>query len=189
MQYTSSACGFAVPSLKNLQGENMKAIKDLLKHCMDKNGPKPELDGIFIDGNKLVCTDTKQLLVLEFKEDFCTAKDETTMLFKKLPKEFTKAYRPKELVSILDANGGIVEELGFKLCVPYTGNGFNAKFPDYERIMHPATKEKYKSSYFDFNGSRNSDDLLLLKSTILNNSLFDGRFLAKFAQRVSSLSG
>lgn len=149
---------------------------------MDRNNPKPELDGILIDGNKLVCTDTKQLLVLEFKEDFCTTKDETTMLFEKLPQEFTKVLRPKELVSILDANGGLVEELGFKLCVPYNGNGVNAKFPDYERIILPASKEKYKSYEFGFDGFKNSDDLLIFKSTILNNSFFDGRFLAKFAQ-------
>jgi len=160
----------------------MKAFRDLLEHCMDKNNPKPELDGILIDGNKLICTDTKQLLVLEFKEDFCAAKDETTMLFEKLPKDFAGAHRPKEFVSILDANSGIVEELGFKLCVPYHDCGVNAKFPDYERIMRPLSKEQYKGSEFNFDGFRNSDDLLLFKSTILNNALFDGRFLARFAQ-------
>jgi len=158
----------------------MKAIKDLLKHCMGKNNPKPELDCILIDGNKLICTDTKQLLVLKFEDDFCAAKDEMIMLFEKLPKGFMGAHRPKQMVDILDANLGIVEDLGFKLGMPYHGNDCKAKYPDYERIIGASPQAKrYK---FTFDGYRNSDDMLIFKSTILNNALFDGRYLAKFAQ-------
>lgn len=158
----------------------MNGIKGLLKHCMDKNNLKPELDCILIDGNKLICTDTKQLLVLEFKEDFCAKKDEAIMLFEKLPKGFTKSQRPKQMVDILDANNGIVEDLGFKLGTPFLSDTGKAKFPDYERIIGTSPKEK--RSEFIFYGDRNDDDILLFKSTILNNALFDGRFLAKFAQ-------
>ncbi len=158
----------------------MNAIKGLLKHCMDKNNPKPELNCILIDCNKLVCTDTKQLLVLEFKDDFCVKEDESIMLFEKLPSGFTKAQRPKQLVSILDANNGIVEDLGFKLGTPFSSDTVKAKFPDYKRIV--GTSPKAKRSEFNFDGDRNSDDILIFKSTILNNALFDGRFLAKFAQ-------
>lgn len=149
---------------------------------MDKNNPKPELDGILIDGNKLVCCDTKQILILEFKESFCATKKQTTMLFEKLPKEFSTSLRPKNFTKILDANGGIVEELGFKLCVPSHYNGTSAQYVDYKRISYPKLKKTYKHTKLDFDGYKNSDDLLLFKSTILNNSLFDGRFLAKFSQ-------
>lgn len=182
MQYTSSACGFAVPSLKNLQGENMKAIKDLLKHCMDKNGPKPELDGIFIDGNKLICTDTKQMLILTFKESFKAPHNETTMLFDKLPATFQGSPRPKNFVNILDANMGIIDALGFKLCTPKVDGTRTTKFPNYKHISEPKDKKSFKHTTLDFDGDKNDADLLLFKATILNHSLFDGRFLAKFAQ-------
>lgn len=153
---------------------------------MDKNNPKAELDGILIDGNRLICTDTKQILVLEFKEEFCATKlDKPVMLFEKMPKEFN-SIRPQDFVSILDKNDALIDNLGFKLCVPFRGDGRDisyARYPDYERIMRPYTKAKCFE--FKFDGLRNSDDYLLFKSIILNNSLFDGRFLAKFAQLLS----
>lgn len=160
----------------------MKAIKDLLKHCMDKNSPKHELDGILIDGNKLVCADTKQMLILTFKESFQASKNDTTMLFDKIPGAFEGSPRPKNFIKILDANQGIIDALGFKLCVPMRESGSPAKFPDYKRISEPKDKKSFKHTHLDFDDYGNSDDLLIFKSTILNHSLFDGRFLRKFAQ-------
>jgi hypothetical protein len=166
----------------NLKGEIMKAIKDLLKHCMDKNNPKPELDGILIDGNKLVCTDTKQLLILTFKESFQASKNDTTMLFDKIPRAFEGSPRPKNFIKILDANQAIIDALGFKVCVPTRESGSPAKFPDYKRVSEPKNKNAFRHAHLDFDDCENSDDLLIFKSTILNNSPFDGRFLTKFAQ-------
>ena len=177
--------GFARAIFKklNLKGAIMKAFRDLLKHCMDRNNPKAELDGILVDGNRLICTDTRQLLILEFKEDFCATKlDKPVMLFEKMPKEFNSV-RPQDFVSILDKNDALIDNLGFKLCVPFRGDGRDisyARYPDYEHIMRPSPTAKCLE--FSFDGFRNSDDILLFKSIILNNSPFDGRFLAKFAQ-------
>lgn len=160
----------------------MKAIKDLLKHCMDKNNPKHELDGILIDGNKLICTDTKQMLILTFKESFQASKNDTTMLFDKIPGAFEGSPRPKNFIKILDSNQGIIDALGFKLCVPMWEKTSPSKFPDYKRVSEPKDKNSFKHTHLCFDDYGNSDDLLIFKSTILNNSLFDGRFLRKFAQ-------
>ena len=45
-------------------------IKVMLKHCKGRKNPRCELNGVLVSGNKLVATDTKQLLVLEFAEHF-----------------------------------------------------------------------------------------------------------------------
>ena len=51
-------------------GKDASIIKTLLKHCKGRKNPRVELNGVLVSGNKLVATDTKQLLVLEFAEHF-----------------------------------------------------------------------------------------------------------------------
>ena len=48
--------------------KNAKHLARLLKHCTDKNNPKFELNFVLVDGNKLVATDTKQMVVIEFQD-------------------------------------------------------------------------------------------------------------------------
>lgn len=79
--------------------KEIKAVKALIAHCKDKNNPRWELDGILVDGNKLVATDTRQLIVLEFKDSFQKGISlNQTMAFDAMPtSERLKADFPHDL--------------------------------------------------------------------------------------------
>ena len=98
-----------------------KAVRALLKHCKAKNYPKWELDGILIDENKLIATNTKQLVVLDFMDSF--QKEQSvggTMAFESMPtSKNIKVEFPTDLTFTLMANNSFLFENGFKVCIAY----------------------------------------------------------------------
>lgn len=155
-----------------------KELTALLKHCKDTTNPKYELNGVYVDGNKLVCTDTKQLLVLEFEEEFTKNKDQMITLI-----EIDRAKglkRPSDLNSILDANNMVLDELGFKVCA------VDGRFPDYKRIIPTHTQDNVKKATFSCD-DRDFPDFMYYRSIRLVGGLFQTKYLLKFASLVYKL--
>ena len=117
-------------------------IKALLKHCKGRRNPKDELNGVLVSGKKLVCTDTKQLLVLEFEENFTDESLNSPVMLCENKKDLVRELeRPADYLEILDKNKSIIDEIGFRLV--QMGKG---KFPDFNRVLikadaKPTTEE------------------------------------------------
>lgn len=153
-----------------------KDLMALLKHCKDTHNPKFELNGIYVDGNKLVATDTKQLLVLEFEEEFTQNKDQMITLI-----EIDRAKglkRPGDLNSILDANNCILDELGFKVCA------VDGKFPFYERFIPKHDNAKKAVLHCE---DRDFADFMYFRCIRLLGGMFQTKYLLKFASLVYKL--
>lgn len=102
--------------------KNMANLRALLLHCTDTNNPRVELDCICIDGNKLVATDTRQIVILEFANKF-TEEDETKKSspvdspIMVCPRHINLSdwVIPSNLPSILDANKQLLFWFGDKI--------------------------------------------------------------------------
>ena len=156
------------------------ALRARLKHCKDKNNPKAELNGILVSGNKLVCTDTKQLLVLEFGENFTDESLDSPVMLCENKEDLVRGLeRPVDYLEILDKNNSIIDELGFRL-VKMVGEG---KFPDFNRILlkadaKPATEEIGKLN----------NEITFCKCVKLTGSAFSPKTLLKFIEIASKLT-
>lgn len=188
-----------------MDSKKVKAIKSLLLHVTDKHNPKFELNGILVQENKLVYTDTKQLLILEFKEKFLKEEPEhTIMIFEQLPfKEWNNTKRPEQFLELIDANNGFLDELGLKLCVPYNKETYRnklldgtfeektseryAKFPDYKRL-EIKDSDKVKTEELNFQNMPLDADYIFLKSVMLNQAFFDTKIFLKFLQLLTKCS-
>ena len=168
-----------------------KAVRALLKHCKAKNYPKWELDGILIDENKLIATNTKQLVVLDFMDSF--QKEQSvggTMAFESMPtSENIKVEFPTDLTFTLMANNSFLFENGFKVCIPYYE--YNTKknysnYPDYQRLISPfdnKNSEEFKTEII----SEPDPDYMFCRCVKLTQSNFAIDCLYKFLKILSSL--
>lgn len=155
---------------------NTKAINDLLKHCKDPVNPRWELTGICVEEDKLIVTDTRQLLILKFKENF--TKESNIMLFTANNK---RCDRPKNLSDLLDANDCLLDMLGYRACnIENTG-----EFPDYKRIILP--KELCKTASFSLCYDKDAADYLNYRCMLLNDAIFASKYLYKFCQLLGKL--
>ena len=114
--------------------KNAKHLARLLKHCTDKNNPKFELNFVLVDGNKLVATDTKQIVVIEFQDAIYSDASKINNLIMLMPKNSHKY--PLGMPSILSNLEG------------YELAPVNGRYADYTRIL-PKNEgfEKFNQSF------------------------------------------
>lgn len=117
-----------------MKQREVNALKALLKHCRDKNNARFELNGVLVSGNKLVCTDMKQLLALEFESKFTDESLISPVMLLEGTEDLVGVERPADYLDIIDKNGGIIDELGLRLFrIP---GGY---FPDFHKVFMKST--------------------------------------------------
>lgn len=143
-----------------------KKIEALLKCVKAKKHPKKELNGIFVDKNKLVATDSKHMIVIEFDENF--TEEEGVMLVERKSDINLDISYPQNYEQIMTANGGV---LGFMGLIPVKLK--YGKYVDYEKIAtsdHSDFIEKETDNYLD---------CIVGEMILLNGSLVNIRLIEK----------
>ena len=158
-------------------------IKALLKHCKDRKNPKDELNGVLVSGNKLVATDTKQLLVLEFAEHFTEESLTSPVMLCDNKEDLVRPVeRPLDYLNILAQNDGAIDDIGLRLVKMQTG-----KFPDFQRMLfneeHIKTiGDKLKKQSINFDSETTFADCIMLLG-----SYFSSKRLLKFIEIAEKL--
>ena len=148
-------------------------IKSLLKHCKGRKNPKNELNGVLVSGNKLVATDTKQLLVLEFAEHFTEESLTSPVMLCDNKEDLVRPVeRPLDYLNILAQNDGAIDNIGLRLVKMQTG-----KFPDFQRTLLNEERiktigDKLKKQSINFDSETTfADCIMLLGSYFPNKTL------------------
>ena len=164
-------------------GKDASIIKTLLKHCKDRKNPKDELNGVLVSGNKLVATDTKQLLVLEFAEHFTEESLTSPVMLCDNKEDLVRPVeRPLDYLNILDQNDGAIDDIGLKLVKMQTG-----KFPDFQRMLFNEERiktigDKLKKQSINFDSETTFADCIMLLG-----SYFSSKTLLRFIEIAEKL--
>ena len=140
--------------------KNAKHLARLLKHCIDKNNPKLELNFVLVDDNKLVATDTKQMLIIEFQDTIYGNVNKINDPIMLMPKNSHKY--PLEMPSILSNLEG------------YELAQLNGRYADYTRIL--PTNEGFEK----FNQSFSYAACYFYEACRYKDTVFDPDLLCKF---------
>ena len=165
-------------------GKDASIIKTLLKHCKDKKNPKDELNGVLVSGNKLVATDTKQLLVLEFTEQFTEESLTSPIMLCENKEDLVRPVeRPLDHLNIVAQNDGVIDDIGLRLVKMQEG-----KFPDFQRILLNEERiktigDKLKKQSINFDSETTFADCIMLLG-----SYFESKTLLKFIEIAAKLN-
>ena len=158
-------------------------IKTLLKHCKGRKNPKDELNRVLVSGNKLVATDTKQLLVLEFAEHFTEESLTSPVMLCDNKEDLVRPVeRPLDYPIILTQNDAAIDDIGLRLVKMQTG-----KFPDFQRILFNEERiktigDKLKKQSINFDSETTFADCIMLLG-----SYFSSKTLLKFIEIAEKL--
>ena len=158
-------------------------IKTLLKHCKGKKNPKDELNGVLVSGNKLVATDTKQLLVLEFTEQFTEESLTSPIMLCENKEDLVRPVeRPLDHLNIVAQNDGVIDDIGLRLVKMQTG-----KFPDFQRTLFNEERiktigDKLKKQSINFDSETTFADCIMLLG-----SYFSSKTLLRFIEIAEKL--
>ena len=164
--------------------EDANRIKALLKHCKGKKNPKDELNGVLVSGNKLVATDTEQLLVLEFAEQFTEESLTSPVMLCENKEDLVRPVeRPLDYLNILAQNDAAIDDIGLRLVKIQEG-----RFSDFQRILlneeHIKTiGDKLKKQSIDFDSETTFADCIMLLG-----SYFSSKTLLKFIEIAAKLA-
>ena len=159
-------------------------IKALLKHCKGREYPREELNGVLVSGNKLVATDTKQLLVLEFAEHFTEESLTSPVMLCDNKEDLVRPVeRPLDYLNILAQNDGAIDNIGLRLVKMQTG-----KFPDFQRMLFNEERiktigDKLKKQSINFDSETTFADCIMLLG-----SYFSSKTLLKFIEIAEKLN-
>ena len=159
-------------------------IKALLKHCKGRKNPRVEVNGVLVSGNKLVATDTRQLLVLEFTEHFTEESLTSPVMLCENQEDLVRPVeRPLDYLSILAQNDGAIDVIGLRLVKMQTG-----KFPDFQRMLFNEERiktigDKLKKQSIDFDSETTFADCIMLLG-----SYFSSKRLLKFIEIAAKLN-
>ena len=159
-------------------------IKTLLKHCKGRKNPRVELNGVLVSGNKLVATDTKQLLVLEFTEQFTEESLTSPIMLCENKEDLVRPVeRPLDYPSILTQNDAAIDDIGLRLVKMQTG-----KFPDFQRMLFNEERiktigDKLKKQSINFDSETTFADCIMLLG-----SYFESKTLLKFIEIAAKLN-
>ena len=165
-------------------GKDASIIKTLLKHCKDKKNPKDELNGVLVSGNKLVATDTKQLLVLEFTEQFTEESLTSPIMLCENKEDLVRPVeRPLDHLNIVAQNDGVIDDIGLRLVKMQEG-----KFPDFQRILLNEERiktigDKLKKQSINFDSETTFADCIMLLG-----SYSESKTLLKFIEIAAKLN-
>ena len=165
-------------------GKDASIIKTLLKHCKGRNHPWVELNGVLVSGNKLVATDTRQLLVLEFAEHFTEESLTSPVMLCDNKEDLVRPVeRPLDYPIILTQNDAAIDEIGLRLVKMQTG-----KFPDFQRMLFNEERiktigDKLKKQSIDFDSETTFADCIMLLG-----SYFSSKTLLKFIEIAEKLN-
>ena len=165
-------------------GKDASIIKTLLKHCKGRKNPRVELNGVLVSGNKLVATDTKQLLVLEFAEHFTEESLTSPVMLCDNKEDLVRPVeRPLDYPIILTQNDEAIDDIGLRLVKMQTG-----KFPDFQRMLFNEERikiigDKLKKQSIDFNSETTFADCIMLLG-----SYFESKTLLKFIEIAAKLN-
>ena len=165
-------------------GKDASIIKTLLKHCKGRKNPKDELNGVLVSGNKLVATDTRQLLVLEFAEHFTEESLTSPVMLCDNKEDLVRPVeRPLDYLNILAQNDGVIDNIGLRLVKMQTG-----KFPDFQRMLFNEERiktigDKLKKQSIDFDSETTFADCIMLLG-----SYFSSKTLLKFIEIAEKLN-
>ena len=158
-------------------------IKALLKHCKGRKNPRVELNGVLVSGNKLVATDTKQLLVLEFAEHFTEESLTSPVMLCDNKEDLVRPVeRPLDYPIILTQNDAAIYDIGLRLVKMQTG-----KFPDFQRMLFNEERiktigDKLKKQSINFDSETTFADCIMLLG-----SYFSSKTLLKFIEIAEKL--
>jgi len=143
-----------------------KKIEALLKCVKAKKHPKKELRGISVDKNKLIATDSRHMIVIEFNENFTD--EEGVMLVERISDINLDLSYPQNYEQIMTANGGV---LGFMGLIPVMLK--YGKFVDYARTI--------QSDYSDFTEKETGNylDCIAGEMVLLSGSFVNIRQIEK----------
>ena len=164
-------------------GKDANIIKALLKHCKGRKNPRVELNGVLVSGNKLVATDTKQLLVLEFAEHFTEESLTSPVMLCDNKEDLVRPVeRPLDYLNILAQNDGAIDNIGLKLVKIQEG-----KFQDFQRILLNEERikkigDKLKKQSINFDSETTFADCIMLLG-----SYFPSKRLLKFIEIAEKL--
>lgn len=159
-------------------------IKALLKHCKGRKNPRAELNGVLVSGNKLVATDTKQLLVLEFAEHFTEESLTSPVMLCDNKEDLVQPVeRPLDYLNILAQNDAAIDDIGLRLVKMQTG-----KFPDFQRMLFNEERiktigDKLKKQSINFDSETTFADCIMLLG-----SYFSSKTLLKFIEIAEKLN-
>ena len=159
-------------------------IKALLKHCKGRKNPRVEVNGVLVSGNKLVATDTRQLLVLEFTEHFTEESLTSPVMLCENQEDLVRPVeRPLDYLSILAQNDGVIDNIGLRLVKMQTG-----KFPDFQRMLFNEERiktigDKLKKQSINFDSETTFADCIMLLG-----SYFSSKRLLKFIEIAAKLN-
>ena len=159
-------------------------IKTLLKHCKGRKNPRVELNGVLVSGNKLVATDTKQLLVLEFAEHFTEESLTSPVMLCDNKEDLVRPVeRPLDYLNILAQNDCAIDDIGLRLVKMQTG-----KFPDFQRMLFNEERiktigDKLKKQSINFDSETTFADCIMLLG-----SYFSSKTLLKFIEIAAKLT-
>ena len=159
-------------------------IKALLKHCKGRKNPKGELNGVLVSGNKLVATDTKQLLVLEFMEQFTEESLTSPVMLCDNKEDLVRPVeRPLDYLNILAQNDGAIDDIGLRLVKIQEGG-----FHDFKRMLLNEERiktigDKLKQQSIDFDSETTFADCIMLLG-----SYFPTKTLLKFIEIAAKLN-
>ena len=150
-------------------------IKTLLKHCKGRKNPRVELNGVLVSGNKLVATDTRQLLVLEFAEHFTEESLTPPVMLCDNKEDLVRPVeRPLDYPSILTQNDAAIDDIGLRLVKMQTG-----KFPDFQI---KTIGDKFKKQSINFDSETTFADCIMLLG-----SYFSSKTLLRFIEIAEKL--
>ena len=158
-------------------------IKALLKHCKDRKNPRVEVNGVLVSGNKLVATDTRQLLVLEFAEHFTEESLTSPVMLCDNKEDLVRPVeRPSDYLNILTQNGEVLDNIGLRLVKIQDG-----KFPDFQRLLLDEKRvekigDKLKKQSINFDSETTFADCIMLLG-----SYFESKTLLKFIEIAAKL--
>ena len=159
-------------------------IKALLNHCKGRKNPRVELNGVLVSGNKLVATDTRQLLVLEFAEHFTEESLTSPVMLCDNKEDLVRPVeRPLDYPIILTQNDAAIDDIGLRLVKMQTG-----KFPDFQRTLFNEERiktigDKLKKQSIDFNSETTFADCIMLLG-----SYCESKTLLKFIEIAAKLN-
>ena len=159
-------------------------IKALLNHCKGRKNPRVELNGVLVSGNKLVATDTRQLLVLEFAEHFTEESLTSPVMLCDNKEDLVRPVeRPLDYPIILTQNDAAIDDIGLRLVKMQTG-----KFPDFQRMLFNEERiktigDKLKKQSIDFNSETTFADCIMLLG-----SYCESKTLLKFIEIAAKLN-
>ena len=164
-------------------GKDASIIKTLLKHCKDRKNPRVEVNGVLVSGNKLVATNTKQLLVLEFAEHFTEESLTSPVMLCDNKEDLVRPVeRPLDYPIILTQNDAAIYDIGLRLVKMQTG-----KFPDFQRMLFNEERiktigDKLKKQSINFDSETTFADCIMLLG-----SYFSSKTLLKFIEIAEKL--